>query len=124
VAWSTLLVFFPACFALNLAFGPNNLLSLTYGLREGVRVAVLASAGRLLAFAIMIVVTAFGVGAVLAASELVFTILTWAGAAYLVWLGVKILTASGPVAVPGAPTGRRPLKSLLLQEFWTAIGNP
>jgi threonine/homoserine/homoserine lactone efflux protein len=121
---STLLLFVPACFALNLAFGPNNLLSLTYGLQQGVRTAVLASGGRLVAFALMIGLTALGVGAVLAASEAAFTILKWAGAAYLVWLGVKILRASGSPAPSLEPSPERSLRSLSLQEFWTAIGNP
>lgn len=121
--WATLLLFVPACFALNLAFGPNNLLSLTYGLQDGTRVAVLAATGRLLAFALMIVLTALGVGAVLAASEMAFTFLKWVGAAYLVWLGVKILMASGRIAAP-VQDERRPLKALALQEFWTALGNP
>jgi threonine/homoserine/homoserine lactone efflux protein len=124
MAWGTLLLFIPACFALNLAFGPNNLLSLTYGLQNGVRIAVLASAGRLFAFAVMIALTALGVGAVLAASEMAFTILKGAGAAYLVWLGLKILMATGKLAAPAEPAIRRPLKVLVLQEFWTAIGNP
>ncbi|NBJ10258.1 LysE family translocator [Microvirga arsenatis] len=121
---STLLLFVPACFALNLAFGPNNLLSLTYGLQQGVRTAVLASGGRLIAFALMIGLTALGVGAVLAASETAFTILKWAGAAYLVWLGFKILRTSGSVTASFEPAPRRSLRSLSLQEFWTAIGNP
>ena len=124
MAMHTLLLFVPACFALNLAFGPNNLLSLTYGLQDGTRTAVLASAGRLVAFAIMIVLTALGVGAVLAASEMAFTLLKWAGAAYLVWLGIKIFRATGAVAAPSVAHDRRPLKALVLQEFWTAIGNP
>jgi threonine/homoserine/homoserine lactone efflux protein len=121
---STLLLFIPACFALNLAFGPNNLLSLTYGLQQGVRTAVLASGGRLVAFALMIGLTALGVGAVLAASETAFTILKWAGAAYLIWLGFRLLRASGPVTAPLGPSPQRSLRSLSLQEFWTAIGNP
>ena len=124
MSWSTLLLFVPACFALNLAFGPNNLLSLTYGLQQGVRTAVLASGGRLIAFALMIGLTALGVGAVLAASETAFTLLKWAGAAYLVWLGFKILRASGSVESLADPAPRRSLRSLSLQEFWTAIGNP
>lgn len=124
MAMHTLLLFVPACFAINLAFGPNNLLSLTYGLQDGLRTAVLASAGRLVAFAIMIVLTALGVGAILAASEMAFTVLKWAGAAYLVWLGVKILRANGGIAAPSASPDRRPLKALVIQEFWTAIGNP
>ncbi|MEZ0168935.1 LysE family translocator [Microvirga sp. TS319] len=120
---SGLLLFVPACFALNMAFGPNNLLSLTYGLREGVRTAVMASSGRLVAFALMIALTALGVGAVLAASETAFSFLKWLGAAYLIWLGVKILRGNAAIDAPAAFV-RRPLKALALQEFWTAIGNP
>lgn len=119
-----LLLFVPACFALNMAFGPNNLLSLTYGLQEGVRTAVMASSGRLLAFALMIALTALGVGAVLAASETAFSLLKWVGAAYLIWLGVKILKGSAAIDAPASSAGRRPLKALACQEFWTAIGNP
>ncbi|MET0531274.1 MAG: LysE family translocator [Microvirga sp.] len=124
MTWSTLLLFVPACFALNLAFGPNNLLSLTYGLQDGVRTAVLASSGRLVAFAVMIALTALGVGAVLAASEMAFTVLKWAGAAYLVFLGLKILRSGGAAAPTAEAASRRLLKALVLQEFWTAIGNP
>lgn len=124
MTWNALLLFIPACFALNMAFGPNNLLSLTYGLQNGTRTAVMASSGRLVAFAIMIVLTALGVGAVLAASEMAFTILKWAGAAYLVWLGIKILRGGAAIDTPMASSDQRPLKALALQEFWTAIGNP
>ena len=53
---SAYLLFLPACFALNMAFGPNNLLSVTHGARHGVRVAVLAASGRLVAFALMIAI--------------------------------------------------------------------
>jgi threonine/homoserine/homoserine lactone efflux protein len=124
VTWRALLLFLPACFALNMAFGPNNLLSLTYGLQNGVRTAVMASSGRIVAFAFMIALTALGVGAVLAASGMAFTILKWVGAAYLVWLGIRILRGSAAIDAPVASGSRRPLKILVLQEFWTAIGNP
>ena len=47
-------LFLPACFALNMAFGPNNVLSLSNGARDGMRYSILAAFGRLLAFAAMI----------------------------------------------------------------------
>ena len=56
----TYLLFLPACFALNMAFGPNNVLSLSNGARNGVLHSVTASFGRLAAFAIMIAITGFG----------------------------------------------------------------
>jgi threonine/homoserine/homoserine lactone efflux protein len=130
---STYLLFLPACFALNMAFGPNNLLSVTNGARHGVGSAVMAAGGRLVAFALMIAVAGLGMGAVLVASEFAFGALKWIGAAYLVWIGIKLLRAPAPVAAPEAgdapPTQRsqpsRPsLRALARQEFTVAIGNP
>lgn len=121
----TILWFIPACFALNMAFGPNNLLSLTNALRNGVPVALLAAFGRIVAFAIMIAITALGLGALLIASELAFSLVKWMGAAYLVWLGVKVMRSSSPRPSPTGPAIQRPrLAGLLRQEFWVAIGNP
>jgi threonine/homoserine/homoserine lactone efflux protein len=120
----TYLVFLPACFAINMAFGPNNLLSLTNGAREGVWRATAAASGRLVAFSIMILIAALGLGALLAASELMFSVVKWVGAAYLVYLGVKLLRAGAPKLEAFTPEARSPLRRLMLQEFWVAAGNP
>src|SRR5690606_34129682 len=53
-AVTDLWLFLPACFALNLTFGPSNLLSVTFGAQQGVGFAVVAGAARLAAFAPMI----------------------------------------------------------------------
>lgn len=66
---SNLLLFVPACFALNMAPGPNNLLSLHNASRYGLRTACLAGGGRLLAFAAMIALAAMGLTVVLHTSE-------------------------------------------------------
>jgi len=120
-------LFVPACFAINMAFGPNNVLSLSNGAREGVRLSVFAASGRLLAFAVMIAIAGLGLGALLLASQTLFTALKLAGAAYLVWIGIKLIR-SGPATLarsadaggPGAGTFRR----LAKQEFLVAAGNP
>ena len=88
--WEVWLVFVPASFALNMAPGPNNLLAMSNGVRFGFGRAVMAGSGRLIAFAAMITLTALGLGAVLAASELAFHIIKWCGAAYLVYLGIRL----------------------------------
>lgn len=118
------LVFLPACFALNMAFGPNNLLSLTNGARDGVARATIAATGRLGAFAAMILVTALGLGALLATSETVFTVVKYLGAAYLVWIGVKLLRSDASLVQKAAADRPLSLKSLMMQEFWVAAGNP
>lgn len=120
-------LFVPACFAINMAFGPNNVLSLSNGAREGVRVSVVAAIGRLVAFAAMIAVAGIGLGALLLASQALFTVLKFAGAAYLVWIGVKLLRADPAdlarvAPEDGAREGR--VRRLARQEFLVAAGNP
>ncbi|MDQ0611314.1 threonine/homoserine/homoserine lactone efflux protein [Variovorax sp. W1I1] len=123
---STYLLFLPACFAINMAFGPNNLLSVTNGARHGVSPAVIAASGRLVAFALMIAVAGLGMGAVLVASELAFDVIKYIGAAYLVWIGIRLLRAPAPTAdVQSQGTAAPPsMRALARQEFTVAAGNP
>jgi threonine/homoserine/homoserine lactone efflux protein len=120
-------LFVPACFAINMAFGPNNVLSLSNGAREGVRLSVFAASGRLVAFAAMIAVAGLGLGALLLASQALFTVIKLAGAAYLVWIGIKLIR-SGPAmlarAADEAPGGPGTFRRLARQEFLVAAGNP
>ena len=120
----TLLLFVPACFALNIAFGPNNLLSITIGAQHGLRASLLAAIGRLVAFAIMIAVAAFGMGALLMASEFAFTVVKFLGAAYLVWLGVKIFRSKAQLPSKQPELGRHGVRGFIRREFLVAIGNP
>ena len=53
----------PACFALNMAFGPNNVLSRSNSARDGMRYAIVAAGGRLLVFAAMITIAGLGLKA-------------------------------------------------------------
>lgn len=80
---STLLIFIPACFALNMAPGPNNLLSINNATQYGFWASCMAGTGRLIAFATMIALAAAGLAVVLETSELVFYAIKILGAAYL-----------------------------------------
>jgi threonine/homoserine/homoserine lactone efflux protein len=89
--------------------------------------SVRASFGRLAAFAIMIAVAGLGLGALLLASQTLFTAIKFAGAGYLVWIGVKLIR-SGPALI-ATETSNEPkvavsLARLTKQEFWVAAGNP
>ncbi|MGE0240991.1 MAG: LysE family translocator [Parvibaculaceae bacterium] len=120
----TFLLFAPACFAINMAFGPNNLLSLTNAARSGIAPAVLAAAGRIVSFAVMIAISGIGLGAILAASETVFAAVKWAGALYLIWIGIRLIRTKAPLLDNEAPAPRSSLRKLTLQELWVAAGNP
>lgn len=120
---ATLLLFVPACFALNMAPGPNNLLSLNNASRYGFATSCLAGAGRLLAFAGMIALAAMGLAVVLHASERLFLMVKVAGALYLFYLAVQLWRAPVDGQAPGGP-GSRSLFKLAGQEFWVAAGNP
>ncbi|MGB3313793.1 MAG: LysE family translocator, partial [Albidovulum sp.] len=85
------LTFVAASTALLLIPGPTVLLVLTYALTQGRRVAAATAAG--VAFGDLVAMTAslLGVGALVMASATLFTILKWAGALYLIWLGIGLL---------------------------------
>lgn len=120
------LIFLPAAFALNIFPGPNNLLSLSNGARFGLSAAFWAGFGRLPAFAVMVALTALGLGALLATSETAFLVLKWAGALYLLYLGIGMMRASVPYPEQQhTQAGQRlSLKALLRQEFFVAASNP
>src|SRR4051812_37809774 len=75
--------------------GPTVLLVVSYALGQGWRTAFPMAAGVALGDFTAMTLSMLGLGAVLAASATVFTALRWAGAAYLVWLGVKLWRAGG-----------------------------
>ncbi|MEM6492332.1 MAG: LysE family translocator [Pseudomonadota bacterium] len=117
-------VFLISAYGLAVYPGPNNLLALSNGTRAGARPAIVGAAlGRLSAFILMIAATAVGLGALLAASELAFLIVKWCGVAYLLYLGVRILTAS-PAATDDAIAAELGLPAIARREFLVAIGNP
>lgn len=120
---TTLLFFVPACFALNMAPGPNNLLSLGNATRYGFGRACAAGGGRLLAFLLMIALASVGLAAVLQTSERLFTVIKVAGALYLFWLAWQLWRApTTPSAEATTPPAR--LAALARQEFLVAAGNP
>ncbi|WP_285415999.1 LysE family translocator [Pseudomonas sp. efr-133-TYG-5] len=120
---ATLALFLPACFALNMAPGPNNLLSVSNATRYGYRRACMAGIGRLLAFAGMIALAAAGLAVVLQTSELLFYAIKIVGAGYLLYLAWQLWRAN-PAAEGAVAAPANGLLALARQEFLVAAGNP
>ncbi|HXV92359.1 MAG TPA: LysE family translocator [Pseudonocardia sp.] len=124
------MVFLGASLAVALTPGANNLLGMHHAVHHGAGRAARALSGRLAAFALLIAAVVAGLGPLLAASRPALTAITWAGAAYLVWLGMRMILAtfrdgSPPSGHPAAaPAGGRPDDRLVRKEFLVAITNP
>lgn len=123
--FETWLLFIPAVLAINVYPGPNNLMALSNGARFGFWHSVAAASGRLPAFAGMIALVALGLGVVLAASETFFTALKWVGAAYLIWLGIKMFRAPvDAAALSEWAVQSGSMRRLARREFLVAATNP
>ncbi|MBB3992898.1 threonine/homoserine/homoserine lactone efflux protein [Sulfitobacter undariae] len=100
------LTFVAATIALLLIPGPTVLLVLSYALSKGRSVAVASAAGVALGDLVAMSASLLGLGALVLASATLFSLLKWVGAAYLIYLGVKLLR-SAPTAgleLPDADT--------------------
>ncbi|MDQ1920291.1 LysE family translocator [Massilia pseudoviolaceinigra] len=120
---ATLTLFVPACFALNMAPGPNNLLSLSNATRYGFRQSCAAGLGRLVAFAGMLLLASAGLAVILHTSELLFYAIKIVGAAYLFYLAVQLWRAPA-TAQEATQSPAAGLFGLARQEFLVAAGNP
>lgn len=117
-----LLLFLPACFALNMTPGPNNLLAMNNARSYGFSIAVMAGLGRLTAFVGMIALAASGLAVVLYTSETLFLTIKLAGAAYLLWIAVQLWRSEATPLKPG--TAEKSRFRLFRQELMLAAGNP
>src|ERR1700690_340945 len=86
--------------------GPIVTLVIATGATQGVRAALATVAGTTLGNAVLLAAIALGLSWVLANALVLFEILRWAGAAYLIWLGVQAWRRGGQ-SNAGPPRGGR-----------------
>jgi len=107
--------------------GPNMLLVMSTSARYGFRAAIATMAGCMTALLAMMSISAAGLGALLQAFPSVFDVLRWAGAAYLVYLGIKSWRSPVPdTVVDASRLMREPRRSgaLFRQGVLVAASNP
>src|SRR6185295_8630669 len=85
--------------------GPNNLMLMTSGLNFGFRRGLPHLLGVSVGFALMVLLVGLGLGAIFERWPLLYAILKYVGAAYMLWLAWQIATASPPQP-RGESTGR------------------
>ena len=111
-----------ACFVIALVPGPTVTVIVANSLAHGSRAGLLNVAGTQLGLALMMAILVIGLSSVIAAMGWLFDWLRWAGAAYLVWLGWKLLRA--PQAMIDVRQASTPKGGFLLQGFLVLMANP
>jgi threonine/homoserine/homoserine lactone efflux protein len=98
---TTYLAFVTAVVAMQVTPGPDMMLVVGRGIGQGRRTALLAVFGMtVMAGTIQLPLLALGVATIVRGAPLLLDLLRWAGAAYLIWLGAKLLLTSGDVRHP------------------------
>jgi homoserine/homoserine lactone efflux protein len=116
------LTFVLACVVLMIVPGPAVTLIVASSLRHGRRAGLLNVAGNQLGLVMMIGVMLLGLASLVAAMGEWFLWIRLAGAAYLVWLGWKMISASG--AILRGEAAVRPRGGFFVQGLTVALSNP
>lgn len=103
------------------------LLALTHGMQHGVKRTIASALGNVTVTIIQASVSIAGLGTILIASETTFQLVKWAGAAYLIYMGISMLFSSESSLSPSElsySNKRNSLKRMYLQAVFVTAGNP
>lgn len=105
--------------------GPGVLLAISNTLRFGRNATLASASGNTLGLILIGFAVAFGFGAVMATSALAFTVLKFAGAAYLIYLGIKVWRDKSSFnSLQGCLSNRKSHRALFFQALLVSITNP
>lgn len=122
MSWETYLAFCVAAAALALVPGPTVTVIIANSLRHGTRAGLLNVAGTQAGVLIWLAIAGLGLGAAIKVMGVWFDVLRWAGALYLVWLGIKLLRGKGQLSAAEARPA--PAHGFFLQGFVVIMSNP
>lgn len=124
------LLYVSVVLAVIVAPGPSAILCMSHGAAHGALRTTATVVGGMCASLTLMLLSALGLSAAIAASDTLFHGIRLFGAAYLVYLGVSTWRAApasfGPQGLPGAPAGaaKEKRRALLRKGFMVGIGNP
>jgi threonine/homoserine/homoserine lactone efflux protein len=120
----TLLLFTAAALVLNISPGPSNFYVMARSLGQGMRAGLLAACGLALGSLVHVAAAALGLSALFVYSPTAFTLLKLAGAAYLVWLGIRHLRRASGAPTALAAAARKSSRRILGESFAVEALNP
>lgn len=107
-------------FVMVITPGPIVMLVIATGATQGTRAALTTVAGSLIGTALLVTGIALGLTWIMQSSILLFAIIRWAGAAYLIWLGIKVWRNAGKTEAAAPMTGH----AHFWRGFFIALSNP
>lgn len=122
-----LLLYALTVFTASMIPGPSMLLALTHGIQYGVKRTMASALGNVTVTLVQAAVSMAGLGTVLLASETVFQAIKYAGAAYLIYVGLTLFFSRPMDLSPGEDAERQEgasLKGMYLQAVLVTAGNP
>jgi threonine/homoserine/homoserine lactone efflux protein len=122
--FTTLLAFAAAFFVFAASPGPDNMTIIARTITHGAASGFAYGAGTVVGILVFLALAAFGLSILASEMSMVMTVLRYAGAAYLVWMGIRLWTAE-PVVPQLQPTAsQRGLLQIFMTGFALNLGNP
>jgi len=120
--WSLYII---TVFVASIIPGPSMLLALAHGIKHGTKISAITALGNSVASMIQATIAIAGLGILLSTSTTVFMIIKYIGAAYLIYLGIKLFKT--PFTIEDSTVLEKekvPLKKLFTEAFIVAASNP
>lgn len=125
VTWTVWLSLLLACVVISFTPGAGAINTMSNALTQGWRRSLWGVLGQQAALIVHVVIVAAGVGLLVSQSQLLFDIIRYAGAAYLVYLGIRLILAKPQAeTMATASRSREHAWSIFRRGFWVNLLNP
>lgn len=126
MTWTVWLSLLAACVVISLTPGAGAINTMSNALNEGWRRSIWGVIGQQLALIVHVAIVAAGIGLLVARSPVLFETIRYLGAAYLVYLGIRMIVTRPVVPADVADPSRRreSAASMVRRGFWVNLLNP
>ncbi|TGQ66659.1 MAG: LysE family translocator [Mesorhizobium sp.] len=121
---ATILAFAAAFFVFAASPGPDNMTIVARTISSGAASGIAYGAGTVVGILIFLALAAFGLSIIAAKMAVVMTLLRYGGAAYLIWMGIRLWTAVPVVPDLQPVSGRRGMLMIFATGVALNLGNP
>lgn len=125
VTWTVWLSLLAACVVISFTPGAGAINTMSNALNQGWRRSMWGVLGQQAALVVHVAIVAAGVGLLVSRSPFLFEAIRYAGVAYLVYLGIRLMIARPePAPDPDRPIPREHAWSIFRRGFWVNLLNP